>query len=596
MMPGNQLIVDDDRRFSDCSSQLTADQDSNASVVTEQKKSSIRLPTDSFDWKHGWFKEEGLPLWLNLLLQFLFSLLMITTPPIISQMKLVKGAYPLLCSTPPIQPNAIMETLRVVWLLGGATMIYFFIQLFLCIVPYVTFKLAEWRCVPVEDAVRQSIEQTWSIREYFGLAGAGIALAVFSKILYPELEISTDLVSAVVSKVVSEEKDEKDKGKIHIPDIITVSKNLENYFQNSTQFFVKRGCLAFAVVAFLVLFEKLILKAVTHRYQSHSLEDRIASNKFARKIIQALKKYIISNTKLKKSEKKCKNRDLIFNFIGKSTVTADDFAVYMNADVAKRFFSILDPDNLTELNRCQFCCAVDAVYHERASIDKAFLEQSNILGKFDNLLMVIVWIVSFLVLFMVMEPPIKFLITLCITLIGGLMFMFQATAKQAFESIVFVIFTHPFDCDDWVIIKDKHYQVHEVGLWTSIFVSSDGKLCYMSNKSLVSLPITNLRRSPLMSEKILVSLKPNTPQERIQTLEAKLIQWLKDNDREFVPSLMIRDIKLVDKDHMRIEIPLSHKSNFNDMDRKEMRTRKFMFYLKEAIGELEIELSPPLRA
>jgi hypothetical protein len=63
-----------------------------------------------------------------------------------------------------------------------------------------------------------------------------------------------------------------------------------------------------------------------------------------------------------------------------------------------------------------------------------------------------------------------------------------------------------------------------------------------------------------------------------------------------VPNIFIRGFRIHDKEHMILEFTLSHRSNFNNMMKREQRTKKFMFFLREAIQELKIELSPPLRA
>jgi small-conductance mechanosensitive channel len=244
----------------------------------------------------------------------------------------------------------------------------------------------------------------------------------------------------------------------------------------------------------------------------------------------------------------------------------------------------------------QFCAAIDTMYNERNAIDRAFMDQCNILNKFNSLLMTIVWLLAFLICMVIMDPPIKFLVTFSITLLGGAMFMFRDTAKKAFDSIVFVIFTHPFDAEDWILIREEMYQVHEVGLWTTTFLTSEGKLTYIANRNLVSVPITNLRRSPQMSEAIPFTVVPSTSPEKIKTLESKLVAWLKLHERDYSSSLFIYGFKLIDKDHLKLEVKLTHKTNFNDQIKKDMRTRRFVFKLKEFINELGIELSPPLRS
>lgn len=558
-------------------------------------KESKHTHLHTFDWKHGVFRHEGsMPLWVRLSIQLMLAVLMTSAPPILSYMKLVPGAYPLISLEPPVKAGALMEILRFVWLLGASHLVYVGIQLWLCLMTWSTYKMARLRTLLVEDTVRQSIEQTWSIRRYFGMCGAGIALAIFSRVLYPiPADKKVVLVATAADGTTTAAQAAVKAAAVHANEFVAMGQNLQNYFHRPYQFFISNTCLAFAIVATIFLVEKLILKAISHRYHTHCLESRIHTNKFARKTTQSLKNYILAVTRKPKNST---NGELIFDFIGKPTIQKEDLYEYMDKDIATRYFSVLDVDMLGAMTREQFCAAIDAMYNERNAIDRAFMDQCNILSKFDTLLMTIVWVLCFLITMVIMDPPIKFLVTFSVTLLGGAMFMFRDTAKKAFDSIVFVIFTHPFDADDWILIKDEMYQVHEVGLWTTTFLTSEGKLTYIANRNLINVPITNLRRSPQMSETIPFTVVPSTSPEKIKALESKLVAWLKLHGRDYSSSMFIYGFKLVDKDHLKLEIKLTHRANFNDQTKKDMRTRRFVFKLKEYIRELGIELSPPLRS
>lgn len=547
---------------------------------------------ERFDWKHGFFRRVGIPLWAYLLVQFITALLMTVIPPVISYLRLVPGAYPLISMSPPVKLNWLMELLRPVWLLGVASLVYVGIHFWLCLIPWFTFKMAHLRALLIEDAVRHSIEQTWNMRHYFGAAGASVTLAIFAKVLYP-LPVDESAATAAAASTTNATTAAASAAASKAAAIVAVGQNLQNYFHRPYQFFVANGCLAIGIIACVLLVEKMMLKAITHRYQSHSLESRIQTNKFARKVTRSIKNYIIASEKLKDRPF---SGPLIIDYIGQPSITKDDLAQFMDDDVAAKYFALLDPDLHGSLNREQFIAAIDNIYNERNAIDRAFMDQCHILDKFDRLMMVLVWLLGFLTTMVVMDPPIKFLVTFSLTIIGGAMFMFRDTAKKAFDSIVFVIFTHPFDADDWIMIKDDLYQVHEVGLWTSTFVTSEGKLVYIANRMLVNVPITNLRRSPVMSESIIVNVMPSTTQDRLSALDALMQKWIKHHARDYASASLYKSIKLVDRNHLRLEIQIKHKANFNDQTKKDLRTRKFVMKLKEAIKELGIELSPPLHA
>lgn len=550
----------------------------------KEKAKAMKKSIGSFDWKKGLYRQDGIPLWARLCLHGLLALIMSLGPPILTYLKLFPGAYPLISLDLPIKKSGICETLRAIWLIGIPYGVYVIIQAWLCFIPWFTYAMARYHSYQIDDAVRHSLDQTWSIRKYLGCTGASAALAVLARLLYP-----LPLVKMIVVT--------PGKTASSPDDLVAVGQNIQTYLQNHPHFFLQSASLAVAIICGIVLVEKLLLKAVAHRFHSHSLESRIQTNKQARKITRSLRNYAMATLKMQK--KPSLAGPLIFDFIQPSAngvITQEDLERFMDAELASKYFAILETDHEKSLNRERFLAAIDAVYHEQAAIDRAFLDQSHILERFDKLMMIIVWLLAFLAVMMVMDPPIKFLMTFAVTLLGGLMFMFKDTAKKAFDSIVFVIFTHPFDADDWVMIKDSLYQVHQIGLWTTSFLTDSGKLVYMANRLLINLPITNLRRSPIMNENIAFSILPTTSPAKIAALEQSLLAWVKENQRDYLPSISVRGFKIIDKEHMKMEINLSHRSNFNDQYKKDMRSRNFVIKLKESINELGIELSPPVIA
>src|SRR5690606_17549329 len=113
--------------------------------------------------------------------------------------------------------------------------------------------------------------------------------------------------------------------------------------------------------------------------------------------------------------------------------------------------------------------------------------------------------------------------------LGGFVFIFQGTLRTAFQSIIFILFTHPFDADDLIVIDDHYYVVHELGLWVSSYITQGGHMVYIANNTLVNKPIINLRRSPTMTEMITISVLPTVTKDKIKALEIKLLEFLKAN-------------------------------------------------------------------
>ena len=80
--------------------------------------------------------------------------------------------------------------------------------------------------------------------------------------------------------------------------------------------------------------------------------------------------------------------------------------------------------------------------------------------------------------------------------------------------------------------------------------------------------------------------------DHLHALEKRLNEFIKANTRDYVPPIMLKSYRFIDKDHMAIEMTLNHRANFQNGDLKDSRTKNFMLFLKEAVAECGIEFAP----
>lgn len=542
----------------------------------------LTIKLDIFNWTTGEFWAR--PQWLGWhSVQIGAALLMVVVPPVLTYGKLVPNAYPLLALTPPVKADLLCEVLRLVWLVGLAFLVHAMTEATISAVPLVTWRLCRARGTSASDSAHRSIEQLLSLQHYISMAAAGIVLAVFARFLYP-LEAAAPVLAAAAGQAAA------------TATIVDLTAQVQAYLHRSPRFFIANGCVCFGIVACILLTEKVIIKAIANRYHSHGLAMRIKINKFGRKVTRLLKEYFVASNPSLAKRKDVSPGLLIFTVLGKEVVGQADFYQYMDENEAEEYFRILDPDSLGSLNRDQFTAAVDCLYLEQSAIDRAFLEQNKIIGLLDGMLMALVWVLGTFVTSLVLEAPLHFIITFALVFAFAAVAFLDSRLKALFESIIFIIFTHPFDADDWVIIDDFPYRVEELGLWTSTFETTAGQMVYMPNHSLIRKAIINLRRSPIMNEFVVIAIMPSTTRQQISQLEAMLLDWLKQNQRDFTPTLFIRGMRVTDSQHMSLELNLTHRSNFNDYIKKEFRTRKFTMHLRDCLQQLGIQLSPPLRS
>lgn len=129
--------------------------------------------------------------------------------------------------------------------------------------------------------------------------------------------------------------------------------------------------------------------------------------------------------------------------------------------------------------------------------------------------------------------------------------------------------------------------VREVGLNSTTFVTWDGKRMYYPNNLISTRPIHNVRRSPNMTDKIVLNVDCYTTQAQIFELRARMRDYLIKESKEFLPDLEIQiqemDVKL------KISMCIEHKGNWQDSGRRWARRTAFNYALKEAVEDIGIK-------
>ena len=239
--------------------------------------------------------------------------------------------------------------------------------------------------------------------------------------------------------------------------------------------------------------------------------------------------------------------DCLFDAIcptGSEVISANDLRGYLPEADVEKYFEMLDPEAHGDLRRSEFSLAVRHFFEERDALSRTVTDQTRIINKVDRLLLVFfvfIWIIAAMIVFNVSA-------TTALATIGSagvaFTFVFSSAARTAFESIVFVIFTHPFDVGDKVLIKNEIYIVKELGLWSSTFYGPGRRITYITNSVLRTQMIVNVRRSPLQNEVISIKIHPLTSSDHLQALEKRLNEFIKANTRDYVPPIMLKVIPL----------------------------------------------------
>lgn len=180
------------------------------------------------------------------------------------------------------------------------------------------------------------------------------------------------------------------------------------------------------------------------------------------------------------------------------------------------------------------------------------------------------------------------------TLLLGLSFFFGSSAKNLFESVIFIFATRPYNVGDRVYIDDMNLVVKEIHILSTTFLRSDGQLIYAPNSNLQQKYIHNIRRSPPQSEGVEAYVGFETTPEQIEALELKMNRFLEYNSRDFNGTSQLFATEVIDANKIKLVVFITHRSNWQDSGKRWVRRNKFIRNFKENMTALNIMYSLPM--
>lgn len=271
-----------------------------------------------------------------------------------------------------------------------------------------------------------------------------------------------------------------------------------------------------------------------------------------------------------------------------------DFEPYFkSAEEAKKAFEIFDRDGNGDITRREFRDTVLHVYRERKDISISMRDTSQALGKIDYMLLGVSLIALLFTVFAIFHVEVWHSLVPLGSILLAMTFVFGNTAKNTFESVLFLFVTHPYDAGDYVLIDGQYLLVHNLGVMGTTFISGDGQVVYGPTTVLMTKLIHNVRRSGNMGETITINIDFRTTSDQFWELHDRLSQWVTSQSRDFGPGFDVRVADIIDVNQMIINIWLPHKGNWQELGKRFKRKTRFMLALKDILTELEIKYELP---
>ncbi|EHS63597.1 uncharacterized protein PGTG_20691 [Puccinia graminis f. sp. tritici CRL 75-36-700-3] len=262
-------------------------------------------------------------------------------------------------------------------------------------------------------------------------------------------------------------------------------------------------------------------------------------------------------------------------------ITPDEFEPYFKkSSDAAIAFKLFDQDGNGDIDRKEMRNAVVRIYKERRALSKGLKDMSSAVSKLDAVMISAACLLTIFIWFFIFNPKGTSLqLVPMATMVLGFSFIFGNTAKNLFESMLFIFSIHPYDVGDLVAIDGVHMFVMEFGLFSTTFQRVDGQVVVAPNSVLIARKhILNIRRSGPTWETTNVMVGFNTPLEILHEFRARLRQYVMDNPREWKGGLTIA---------------MEHKSNWQDWGARWDRRTFLMKEMKRVMDSLNITYKLP---
>ena len=234
----------------------------------------------------------------------------------------------------------------------------------------------------------------------------------------------------------------------------------------------------------------------------------------------------------------------------------------------------------------------------REFIQRTFRERKRLVATLSGMGPVIAKINTFFTLLLCL---ILFFITLSIfgvntvgplvsmsSMLVSFAFLFGASARDAFESVVFLFLVHPYDVGDRIMVSGTSYLVTRVYLLSTVLERWDGQLIYVRNSQMQLKSIHNLRRSTNQIEVLKFAVAFSCSFALIDEFARKLNEYVAGETSDFEPSVSVSYDNYADLESFILSVCYTQKSNGQNYELYLARKRKFSNAMFRIVHELRI--------
>ncbi|GIL52977.1 hypothetical protein Vafri_8704, partial [Volvox africanus] len=282
---------------------------------------------------------------------------------------------------------------------------------------------------------------------------------------------------------------------------------------------------------------------------------------------------------------------LYFNVRGpettKTQLTLDDFKLFFgdDGDMAKKAFEVFDTDKDGLLSLNDVRDRVVAIYAERSNMARSLRDTDSIVRSLELSLGIAIHFIFLMIYLVVWGVPILKGFSVFSSTVLALTFIFGNSAKNAFESVMFLFVEHPYDVGDMVYFNGDSMRVKRISLLYTDFVKWTNEEVYIPNTKVMSLEIVNWTRTKKKFELHKIQVNVGVPWDVKQDIAAALVAHCSANPNDFSgsPRVMFREVV----DPLKVFLGIGFTYNFapDNFDRLNPARDKLMYVLQSKLAE-----------
>ncbi|KAF9057504.1 hypothetical protein BJ165DRAFT_1397760 [Panaeolus papilionaceus] len=264
-------------------------------------------------------------------------------------------------------------------------------------------------------------------------------------------------------------------------------------------------------------------------------------------------------------------------------VPSDFYPAFPDHESAETAFKVFDKDHNGDITRAEIKTTLLKIYKERRFLSRSMRDVGEALRTLDRILFFFAMGVLFFISLSIFGVNVGDSLTSVYSLLIAASFIFKNAASSAFDAIMFLFVTHPYDTGDRVFVDphlttmtEENLVVKKVGLFATVFTRSDGTETYYFNSQLFNKFIINVRRSGKTFENLTMQVAWNTPLTKLDALEKCLNDWLStEENRWYEPSTNVTLQHIMYQRHLSLTIGIGHNGNWQDWGLRNARRTAF---------------------